>query len=385
MDSNEKILQNMREVVGCTGLRNFTDLRRMRQDTLEKRMTAASPNLSTDSMVSIYASWMVGQALDLTGGKKKDTIFRWIGYISHAGCGQSKAECVWDACVDEVLDCTRHEEVGPVMDQMDEVRNIMSCYYPRPFEYSGSKEFPIVGLDTPVAKALDTTPSPKARSQLSESPPLSLKRKNIFSLTLALRGNSHNPPAETTSPEFVNLGRLSGTISPVPKNYPCKGCGTKGHLVKDCPENPGPAFDLPPDVDYVCHLCGAEGDHYIYSCYKYNYKSASATPPSRKRPAPVDDDDEVPRRIFSREAREGRLSPWEDSSNRDFKSSAESSPSIKGAEKKAVKPRAIPFDQPNGLSGNRYYESCPMGWLVQPQQPQAIHRPTTDHDVSAFG
>lgn len=84
-----------------------------------------------------------------------------------------------------------------------------------------------------------------------------------------------------------------------------------GHLVKDCPENPGPAFDLPPDADYVCHLCGAEGDHYIYSCYKYNYKSASATPPSRKRPAAVDDDDEVPRRIFSREAREGRLSPWE--------------------------------------------------------------------------
>lgn len=228
MDSNEKILQNMREVVGCTGLRNFTDLRRMRQDTLEKRMTAASPNLSTDSMVSIYASWMVSQALDLTGVKKKETIFRWMGYISHAGCGQSKAECVWDACVDEVLDCTRHEEVGFVMDQMDEVRDIMSCYYPRPFEYSGSKEFPIVGLDTPVAKALDTTPSPKARSQLSESPPLSLKRKNIFSLTLALRGNSHNPPAETTSPEFVNLGRLSGTISPVPKNYPCKGCGTKG-------------------------------------------------------------------------------------------------------------------------------------------------------------
>ncbi|KAF7546503.1 hypothetical protein G7Z17_g8387 [Cylindrodendrum hubeiense] len=379
MDSDEKILTNMREVVGCTGLRNFTDLRRMRQDTLEKRLNAASTKLSTDSMVSIYTSWAVDRALHPADEKRNETLTRWIGYISLAGCSLHKAEYVWDASVDRMLEHTGPSDVIGFLKQMDDARNFWLNCYPPPVEYSGSQESPILGLDKPIDEILDTIPLAETRSLLSLPQPHSLKGKNIFSLTLDLKGISHNPSPETTSSEFVNLGRLGRTISPVPKDYRCKHCDKRGHVVKNCPENPGPAFHLPPELDYVCHLCGAEGDHYIYACHKYKTKTPWANPPKRKRPAPVDGEEELPPQIVSGGNREGRLSPWESSSNSESKSSIESSPITKQVETKA-------YQQQRCVSPDGWKRGG-IGWPTKDYSPvnRPSHDPTAYQHVSAWG
>ncbi|KPM38898.1 hypothetical protein AK830_g7669 [Neonectria ditissima] len=329
MDPDHLVLSNMRDVVGCSGLRNFTDLGRMRQDTLEKRLTAVQGRLNRDSVACIYTAWLCNQYPRPNGDAKVNVLKRWSGYINLSGCSKFRATCLWDTCVDRALEGMKDAHINDFIMEMDEVRDFILEHYPDPIPQLC--QYPAIDVES------IQTLQPEPKRELSNSPPHSLKRKNIFSLTLDLKKDSGDDPAADTGSDFETASRLSDTISPIPKSYRCRRCLLAGHLVKDCPANLGRSFDRVPEPDYVCHLCGTEGDHYIYSCPKDKYKTASTSPPSRKRSAPADDD-EHPGRIVIGEKRDGRLSPWGSSSIHNSGYSEEPSPSnnvVKKAEERA--------------------------------------------------
>ncbi|KAK7418367.1 hypothetical protein QQX98_003987 [Neonectria punicea] len=372
MDSDHIIISNMREVVGCTGLRNFTDLGRMRQDTLEKRLTSAEQSLSPDSMAAIYTAWLCNQTPRMSGDAKLSAMKRWSGYLNLSGCSKFRATCLWDVCVDRALERMNEVDMNDFIMESDDVRDFILDHWPNPLPELC--EYPPIDLDS--IKTSECEP----KRQLSDSPPQSLKRKNIFSLRLDLKKDSGDTAAAETSPDFESGSRLSDTISPVPKNYRCRRCGIGGHLIKDCPTNSDPFFDLMPKPDYVCHLCGTEGDHYIFTCPKDKHKIASVSPPNRKRSAPADEHEhEHHGRFVIGENRDGRLSPWGSSSIYNLGSSAEPSPSKNHTVKEAAKQANMflndlePYDTHSDLP---YGKVKPSGF--------ASHAPRPSYPVSGF-
>ncbi|KAK6610022.1 WD40 repeatcontaining protein [Botrytis cinerea] len=62
----------------------------------------------------------------------------------------------------------------------------------------------------------------------------------------------------------------------VPSSYICNRCGKNGHLVKQCPTNMDPAFDMKPPESYKCSICNKSGKHW-YSLCPENIREDSIT------------------------------------------------------------------------------------------------------------
>lgn len=104
MDSKDDILRNVRDVLGCSGVLRFEDLAPMRQETVERRLTAAEGRLQPASVASIYAVWLQEQACRHTASPPPPVVERWCRYLARRGCGKAMLQVIWMQAALSVLD-----------------------------------------------------------------------------------------------------------------------------------------------------------------------------------------------------------------------------------------------------------------------------------------
>ncbi|KAF4966944.1 hypothetical protein FSARC_5429 [Fusarium sarcochroum] len=95
MDSNSIIIENLRQIIGFTGMRDFVDLGKVRQNRLEQKLSAASRNLSVKNMASLYMAWLFQQISLLDKHALSQVVKRWVMYVGTWGLERTEAITIW--------------------------------------------------------------------------------------------------------------------------------------------------------------------------------------------------------------------------------------------------------------------------------------------------
>ncbi|XWW99563.1 hypothetical protein V2A60_007573 [Cordyceps javanica] len=95
MDDLKTLLLNARDRLGCSGLRNLSDLAQMRLETLEKRIAGAQHQLTVRNTLSIYAAWLWKKAFCIVPKDLYLIIEKWCVYLWGIGCTREMARVAW--------------------------------------------------------------------------------------------------------------------------------------------------------------------------------------------------------------------------------------------------------------------------------------------------
>ncbi|KAG5950655.1 hypothetical protein E4U53_004625 [Claviceps sorghi] len=96
MNSTARIISNLINEVGCSGLRSLADLGRMRLATLRGRVSGVEKMLPVPSIISIFIAWLQAKAMQV----EIDTLplEEWCRHLVHAyGCSESEVLWYWDS------------------------------------------------------------------------------------------------------------------------------------------------------------------------------------------------------------------------------------------------------------------------------------------------
>ena len=104
------ILEDVRHILGCTGLHTFADLGKMRQTTLEQRLRAARSQLTRRSEAYIYAMWLRGQVAHTQDSARKTAVGSMVAFFASSGdcCSFETLLRVWEDCA---ADSSKMEDV----------------------------------------------------------------------------------------------------------------------------------------------------------------------------------------------------------------------------------------------------------------------------------
>lgn len=94
-DSRELMLENARGPMGCNGLRSLEELGQFRQERMEKRLGAACPSLSVESMASLYATWLQERVFRTAAVPDQAIINRWAGFLASRGLDEDAIVTIW--------------------------------------------------------------------------------------------------------------------------------------------------------------------------------------------------------------------------------------------------------------------------------------------------
>ena len=329
MDPIETILATACEKVGCNGLRNFGDLGKMRQDTLEKRLLVTQRELTSGNMASVYAMWLQDQVSRIGGAERTKVVRTFCKFLNSWQFDPERILDLWDDCAKYALILPGGNSNRMVM-HMDAVRNEIIRVFPNSRAVDAHPRSTRVRLGSSSSNSFRTSlnTSLLLRQQRDPGP------KDSKALPRRINNDQDSSRAwreegQRIANKWANTP-FSHEVKPlVPTSYVCKRCGVKGrlilrlfsckevqltdigHLIQDCPTNSDPDWDPPPGDDYVCHICGARGEHYITNCPK----TISEKEPSLKL-QPLSENEESRKNHclgpdWRRNSREGRLSPWE--------------------------------------------------------------------------
>ncbi|KAG5941552.1 hypothetical protein E4U59_001667 [Claviceps monticola] len=313
MESNNTIINNLRDVVRCNHLRNLTDLGVMRLATIVNRVRVAENELKPPSIMSIFIAWLQAKAMQVS--LEALPVEEWCRHLVHA-YSFSASEVLW------YWDCSegslwKHLGLPGAMPEvrrrMRGVCGVIKKVFPRDVDASASssrrlsdvpsdgpsaafpgdakqKAKPKLKVKTepePKMKAKTTSkskpepeseskpehesksepePEPKTQPELSEASKLTMssvksaidRTLNISAGRLSVKTDSNWDTRSVHSARWLSLKtsslRPSRTDSPpenvIPRYY----------------ANTGSSSDLIPPARYICTLCGAWGTHYVWDC-----------------------------------------------------------------------------------------------------------------------
>ncbi|KAF7557342.1 hypothetical protein G7046_g6069 [Stylonectria norvegica] len=295
MDPDHVVIKNVRDVVGCNGVRNFTDLGKMKQITLEKRLTAARPKLSSSSMMSIYAVWVRDQTFRVGGAERTYLVKVWCDYLASWGCPPRMVLSLWEDFARQPPPRFFSIDQERLRSQMNAVGVELEKYYPpRPRD-----------IDTPSRTTAAFALGPKdqnAQMTYSESRTYQddrMEQKRSLS-PFQIRKNMDTIPL---------VMDLKDDCCNESSNTSAQG-SDNGHFIQDCPTNSDPTWDSRPKPDYTCRRCGKRGHHYITACPKKTQRRSTST--SRSEPDTPKEEGELMGRVGHNNTLKGRLSPWEE-------------------------------------------------------------------------
>lgn len=259
MDPEKTILKTAREKVGCNGLRNYTDLGKLRQDTLERRFHAAQGILSMGNMGSVYAMWLQDQLNRIGGADRTKVVRAFCTFLASWGFGEEQAVELWNDCMPYACSFVLPNEWPSFLEKMEAVREDLRWEFPalrtrpdprvstnsailRPKD--GNK--PQTSKPIPFQPAQQMMKSKPPTSPIRKSKPLDLnpysshtaqqrtrgktptspsRRKNNDLFTIDLTKDKWDKPVKV---DFVKGSGHDEAVLKVPKNYVCKRCGVKG-------------------------------------------------------------------------------------------------------------------------------------------------------------
>lgn len=243
MDSKEEILWNLREVMGLNGFRSLDDLGPMRQENLERRLTAARQLLSPVSIASIYGVWLQEQAFRELGMPPIHVVQRWCHFLAHCGCRKQELHVIW------MRACLTHLDKWCNVMSPDRVRDVRQIIFEEI-----TTCYPEEALNT--AMDIDTmppTPTPTLQGSLNQFEDMTT---NAYSYSAAFGAPRSNDNSTRTEPD----GR-----------YPGYGMVRAAGATTSTPNDGLTSEELPPDVDEaeaeeanVCERCNVKGRWYSH-------------------------------------------------------------------------------------------------------------------------
>ena len=103
------VLEDVRHILGCTGLHTFSDLGKMRQTTLEQRLRAARSQLTRRSEAYIYAMWLRAKVAHTQDTVRQTMVGSMVAFFVSGDCCSFKTLLrVWEDCA---ADSSRMEDV----------------------------------------------------------------------------------------------------------------------------------------------------------------------------------------------------------------------------------------------------------------------------------
>ncbi|KAG6036408.1 hypothetical protein E4U19_003324 [Claviceps sp. Clav32 group G5] len=317
MESKDKIINNLRDVVGCSHLRNLTDLGVMRLATIVSRMRVWEDELKRPSIMSIFIAWLQAKAMQV--GLEALPVEEWCRHLVHAySFSESEVLWYWDCSEGKLW---RHlglpGTIPEVRRRMRGVCGVIKKVFPRGVDASASSPrrvsdvlsdgpsaaFPgdakqkgksKLGAKTePELKSAPKTqskPKPKPKPETEpESEPEPESESESEQTQPELSGVSKLPTSSVKSATDRTLdisagpaGRLSDKTS---SDWDTRSAlSTRWQSLKtnslrlsrrdSPPENiipryyasTGSSSDRIPPARYICTLCGTWGTHYVWNC-----------------------------------------------------------------------------------------------------------------------
>ncbi|KND93170.1 hypothetical protein TOPH_02230 [Tolypocladium ophioglossoides CBS 100239] len=284
MESKDQILWNLREVVGLNGFRSLADLAPMRQENLERRLTAAQYRLSPAGIASIYATWLQEQVFREGAMPPLHVVQRWCHYLAYRGCKKNDLQVIWMRAA-----LTTLEKWCDVMSP-DKVRDVRQAIYD---EIAGSYpgDIPNTAMDV---DAMPPTPTSTLQGTLNEFGDVTINPYTYLSAAGVARSNGYSTPTESSGryPGF-GMVRATGDTTEAPdheltfeklppkvhrveevKHVFCGRCNLKGHHSGNCPAK---------STQEECRTCGAKG-HPSKTCPGKNFGYGPRSFPSSHTP-----------------------------------------------------------------------------------------------------
>ncbi|KAJ6444526.1 Major facilitator superfamily transporter [Purpureocillium lavendulum] len=265
LDSEEQMLHNAREVLGCTGLLTVSDLGGMRQSTIERRISAVRHRLSPASIASLYAVWLREQALRERGPPADAVVRQWVNFLASSGCDDQTATRIWTHAA--LMALGRWRDVMSdqrVRDVRADVRDAIQLHFHhfqllRSMADGADTLFP-AGLFGPGPRPLPAPPHPLQGQLVSghANPPAMYQDTGEAELRRLVGDFDSDPlnPVEELTTE-IPLEQLQ-VADP---NGTCERCFGKGHLTEHCPMFPFKTQVQPnmPTADVQCRICNTKG------------------------------------------------------------------------------------------------------------------------------
>ncbi|KYK59307.1 hypothetical protein DCS_00437 [Drechmeria coniospora] len=248
MESYEAILDNVRTVVGCNGVRTLEEIAPMRQCTIERRLTAAQDRLSPDSLAAIYTVWLHEQILRIQSMPPRHIVQRWVYFLAHRGYGPESLRRLWmHAAFIELRRWTSAMLPAQSRDISETVVAVIRDDYP-----PGLCGPAITGHLMPLPR----TPSPLALSSredwASARVPTSRQVSDVVETPLTPCDSAGADECHASARADIEcelcrasdhhashcpLWRLTGQV-PAEESVECRICRTSGqHSTEKCPEN----------------------------------------------------------------------------------------------------------------------------------------------------
>lgn len=227
MDSENIILTNVREVVGCNGIRHFGDLGKMRQKTIENRLRAVRRRLIPANMISIYIVWLHENIFGLGDMEFQIVIKQFCSFLVDWGCAKPEAMDIWYDFSKQVLDNNTGSRRERIRQQLERVSEQIESEYPRrptagavarchEQEDPANEEKIINAVTSSPHFDIDPQPQPDVRPR---------KRKNRTHISIDL---VKSPWVRSSSKLDLNSTRKNEARLSVPQGYICRLCGQTG-------------------------------------------------------------------------------------------------------------------------------------------------------------
>lgn len=237
MDTESTILKVIRDKVGCNGLRNFVDLGKMRQDTLERRLNAAGRRLNRGNMASVYVMWLRDQITRIGGAERTQVVTAFSRFLYSWDLSLDRSLEVWDDCVSYTLKMLRAwENREGVMEKMETVRNEIIQGYPSSKSgvarakstHAVSRPKSIDSL-RPASNPRSSQPRLQENIEPPKLPSASTYQPSRRASPMVIDLTNEPEPAPSSLKIVVKLPPNNPAMpSMVPNNYICKRCGIKG-------------------------------------------------------------------------------------------------------------------------------------------------------------
>ena len=101
MEDASQILENIREEVGCNGVRHFSDFAKLKQPTVERKLMLAYQrrDKKLNSCISIYCIWLADQVQRIGGYDRFTTVVSFCEFLVSMSCPKDKVINCWKDCM----------------------------------------------------------------------------------------------------------------------------------------------------------------------------------------------------------------------------------------------------------------------------------------------
>lgn len=215
MDPDRLILENLHSALGCNGMRNFSDLGRMRQSRLEERLDNARSKLSPQNIASIYARWLQRHTLGIEREDAEKVVDAWCKYLAKIGWHKGNAQFIWLECTTRAVRETRNDK------EFKQVGSRVYVVMDRILNYRASDQ----AKAEAVSSSKQPSPLPSTADVKNNSAPPRLGRS--FEPTLSVQPEAMSSTLPDTRSSKEKNSRVP-TMRRLPEGYLCKVCEIKG-------------------------------------------------------------------------------------------------------------------------------------------------------------